>query len=322
MRRPAASTQSPPAAGATPLTASPLAASIDDYLDHLRHVRRLSAHTVVAAARDLAPFAALCSTRGIDRAAQIDVSLVRQHLADRARAGAAPASLRRMLSSLRGWFDYLIRQQQLAANPAADVRGPKLRRKLPEPIAAETLSQALDLPTDGSPMGRCERAMIELFYSSGLRLAELCGADLASLSADGSEIRVLGKGGKERIVPVGRKAQDALGDWLAVRASLAADGETALFVGPRGRRIAPRQVQQRLGAWAVRVGLPDHLHPHKLRHSFATHLLENSGELRAVQELLGHASLSTTQIYTHLDWKRLAQVYDAAHPRARRRQAS
>jgi len=294
--------------------------AVDRYLEHLRSVRRASPHTLDASQRDLARFVDHCLRVHIDNPAKVDATIVRGFVATRAREGLEPASLRRGLSSVRGFFNFLLAHEGLKANPAADVRGPKMPRKLPEPATAEDLANALDRPVDASAEACCDQAIIELLYSSGLRLAELCGADLASLSSDAREIRVLGKGRKERIVPVGGGAASALARWLPLRATLAKAGEAALFVGRNGLRIQPRTVQRRLAAWAVKNGLPDHLHPHKLRHSFATHMLENSGDLRAVQELLGHASLSTTQIYTHLDWKRLAQVYDAAHPRARRRE--
>jgi len=284
---------------------------------HLRDIRRASPHTLVAADRDLRAFIAFCATQAIapERA---DVHAMRTFVATRARAGLQAASIQRELSSVRGFFRHLVRQGQLDTNPAADVRGPKLRRRLPEPATAEDLQRALEMPSGDGALAVRDRALVELFYSSGLRLSELCGLDLAQFSDDFSEVRVLGKGRKERIVPVGRKARAILRDWVRARTGMAEPDETAVFIGRDGTRLTPRTVQRRLAAWAVATGLPGHLHPHKLRHSFATHLLESSGDLRAVQELLGHASLSTTQIYTHLDWKRLAQVYDAAHPRARK----
>lgn len=296
-----------------------LAAPLSSHLEHLRAVRRLSPHSVVAAQRDVEPFLLHCLALGCATPDAIDAHGVRSWVASRARAGLAPGSIRRSLSSLRSFFRHCLRSGLMQANPAADVRGPKLRRRLPEPVAAEDLAQALDRPVADTAQDCCDRAMVELLYSSGLRLAELVGADIDSLGRDsgGLEIRVLGKGRKERIVPVGRKAAQAIEAWLPHRALHLAEGERALFIGRDGRRIAPRSVQRRLAQWAVRKELPQHLHPHKLRHSFATHLLEGSGDLRAVQELLGHSSLSATQIYTHLDWKRLASVYDAAHPRAR-----
>jgi integrase/recombinase XerC len=198
------------------------------------------------------------------------------------------------------------------------VRAPKGKRLLPKVIAAEDLGNALNPEAEGA-QALCDKAMIELFYSAGLRLAELHALDVPAGGSFPDEVRVLGKGRKERNVPVGGKAREALDAWLAERRALAAPDEKALFVNRKGGRLSQRSIQLRLAAWATAAGLPAHLHPHKLRHSFATHLLESSGELRAVQELLGHANLATTQIYTQLDWKRLAKVYDEAHPRAKRR---
>lgn len=295
---------------------SPPHPGIEDYLRHLREIRRASPHTLEATRRDLAGFRAFCDSRGV-AVERADVHAVRGYVASRGREGLNPASVQRELSSLRGWFRHLIRLGQLDVNPAADVRGPKRQRRLPNPVAAEDLNNALQRSPEDDPLQLRDHAIAELLYSSGLRLSELRGLDLSHFADDRSEVRVLGKGRKERIVPVGKPARAALATWLKARGMIAARGETAVFVSRSGGRIAPRDIQRRLAAWALRSGLPDHLHPHKLRHSFATHLLEASGDLRAVQELLGHSSLSTTQIYTHLDWKRLAQVYDGAHPRAR-----
>ncbi|HBA00582.1 MAG TPA: tyrosine recombinase XerC, partial [Halomonas sp.] len=188
---------------------------------------------------------------------------------------------------------------------------------LPKPLDVDALARFLDTPHDGSPLSLRDQAMLELFYSSGLRLAELAALDVSQLAAN--HVRVMGKGSKPRQVPVGRRAQQALTAWLTCRASLAASAETALFVGQRGQRLGHRAIQKRLAQLSVVRGLPEHLHPHRLRHSFASHLLESSQDLRAVQELLGHANLSTTQVYTRLDWQHLAESYDAAHPRAKRR---
>jgi integrase/recombinase XerC len=319
--RDAAATAPPardPAVPAVPAAAADaIPSAVAEYLEHLRSMRRASPHTLIAAQRDLRAFTAFCSGQGIV-AEQADVHAVRAFVASRGRAGMQPASVQRELSSVRNWFRFLLQQGRITANPAADVRGPKLRRRLPEPATAEDLQRALDRPQTQDDLALRDRAMVELFYSSGLRLSELCALDLQHFGEDFGEVRVLGKGRKERVVPVGGKARSALQGWLRVRQGLVADGEGALFVGRDVRRLGARSVQRRLAAWAVASGLPGHLHPHKLRHSFATHLLESSGDLRAVQELLGHSSLSTTQIYTHLDWKRLAQVYDAAHPRARK----
>jgi integrase/recombinase XerC len=271
---------------------------------------------VKAAQRDGAAFIAYCAECGVTDPAKVDVHLARGFITRLHREGQQPSSLRRYLSSIRGLFRHGLAKGVAKANPATGLRAPKGKRVLPKVIGAEDLGNALDLPAEPSTVR--ERAMVELFYSAGLRLAELQGLDVPASTNFPDELRVLGKGRKERIVPVGAKARAALEVWLRERAGLAAEGEQALFVSRSGKRLGMRSIQHQLCAWAVKVGLPAHLHPHKLRHSFATHLLESSSDLRAVQELLGHANLSTTQIYTQLDWKRLAKVYDQAHPRARR----
>jgi integrase/recombinase XerC len=206
----------------------------------------------------------------------------------------------------------------LKSNAGVHVQAPKAPRRLPATLDADQVASLLAISGD-EPVTLRDRAILELLYSSGLRLAELVGLNLGDVDAADRTVRVIGKGSKERVVPVGRHALAALNDWLAVRSELARSGERALFVGLRGQRVTPRTVQKRVNAWGKRQGTPMGVHPHMLRHSFATHLLESSGNLRAVQELLGHASLSTTQIYTHLDFQHLAHVYDQAHPRARRR---
>ena len=291
------------------------------YLDYLRVEKRVSPHTLDATARDGRAFLAYCAECRITEPKRIDVHTVRGFTTRLHRSGKQPTSLRRYLSSLRGLFRYALVHHLVEHNPAAGVRAPKGKRLLPKVIAAEDLNNALDRQPE-DPNGIREQAMIELFYTAGLRLAELHALDVPAGGAFPDELRVLGKGRKERSVPVGGKARAALDAWLAERLNLAAPDETALFVGRGGGRLSQRSIQLRLAAWARAAGLPAHLHPHKLRHSFATHLLESSGELRAVQELLGHANLSTTQIYTQLDWKRLAKVYDEAHPRAKRGRSS
>ncbi|MBI2383097.1 MAG: tyrosine recombinase XerC [Gammaproteobacteria bacterium] len=298
--------------------AAPFAAEIAEYLDHLRHERCLSPHTLAATGRDLAAFSAFCAAQGISELARIDAASVRAWAAELRRRERAPASLQRYLSSLRSFFRDQLRRGRLKHNPAADVRPPKRARSLPKTINSDALNAALNLGAGDDPAEVRDWAMAELFYSSGLRLSELVGLDLGALDDGAREVRVRGKGGKERIVPVGGKARAALVRWRELRGAWAAADEPALFVGARGRRLAARSVQRRLAAWGRRAGVGTHVHPHRLRHSFATHLLEESGELRAVQELLGHANIATTQIYTHLDFAHLAKVYDAAHPRAKR----
>ncbi len=291
------------------------------YLQHLRIDQRASPHTLDAAQRDGKAFIAYCAECGIGEPARVDVHTVRGFVTRLHRKGQQPSSLRRYLSSLRGLFRHALREGLTGHNPTAGVRAPKGKRLLPKVIAAEDLGNALDRAAEGA-QGVRDLAMIELLYSAGLRLAELHGLDVPPGGRFPDELRVLGKGRKERIVPVGSKARAALDAWLSERRGIAAADEPALFVGRNGKRLGQRSIQLRLAAWARAVGLPAHLHPHKLRHSFATHLLESSGDLRAVQELLGHANLATTQIYTQLDWKRLAKVYDEAHPRAKRGSSS
>jgi HslV component of HslUV peptidase. Threonine peptidase. MEROPS family T01B len=289
-----------------------------DYLESLRQ-RRLSAHSLLAVSRDLADFDGYCVRAGC-RPLAVDLHQVRGWIADLHRRGLAPASIRRRLSSLRAWLRFETERGRLSANPAQGVRAPRSPRRLPKSVDAEALNQALDRPVQGALAIR-DHAIAELFYSAGLRLAEL-----QSLRIDGgwqhgvpATLRVLGKGGKTRQVPVGRRAREALAVWLRERAALAAADQPALFVGRHGQALGGRSIELRLAHWARAAGLPGHLHPHRLRHAFATHLLAGSGDLRAVQELLGHANLATTQIYTQLDWQALARVYDQAHPRARRR---
>ncbi|MFA5529575.1 MAG: tyrosine recombinase XerC [Thiohalomonadaceae bacterium] len=292
-------------------------ALVERFLTHLRLERRASPHTVAGYARDLARFTAFCDARRLDLT-QVDAAAVRAFVAQRHHAGLSGTSLRRALSSIRGLFNYLLREERVGHNPAADVPAPRTARKLPKTLSVEQAAALLsDRPE--APEDIRDHAMAELLYSSGLRLAELVALDLDSIDEADGTLRVLGKGAKSRVVPVGRLALEALACWHRVRGQLAAPGERALFVGTRGHRIAPRTVQARLARLARRQGLPTHVHPHRLRHSFASHLLESSGDLRAVQELLGHADIATTQVYTHLDFQHLAKVYDAAHPRARRR---
>lgn len=295
-----------------------LRAALDDFLGYQQHERRYSPRTVSGRARDLEPFLQWCARARIQQLREITSEHVRQYLMGRHRDGLQPVTVQRHLSSLRSWLAYLVRQHRLDANPARAVRSPKVRRKLPGVIGADELAHALDqAPQDD--LDCRDHAMVELFYSAGLRLAELHGLDAAALGHGVRELTVTGKGRRQRVVMIGAKARAALDAWLEARPQYAAPGEPALFVGSRGARIGRGTINQRLKHWALRRGLPSRLHPHRLRHSFATHLLENSNDLRAVQELLGHANLATTQIYTHLDWKRLASVYDDAHPRARRK---
>ncbi|TAM11832.1 MAG: tyrosine recombinase XerC [Nevskiaceae bacterium] len=306
-------------AGATAESAITIA--IADYLRWLEIDRHASPYSVTAARHDLRVFAEDCAAANLHEPATIDVHFIRAHIARLHRAGREPRSVARMLSSIRCWLRHEVELRHLAANPAQGVRAPKGRHELPKAVEAETLNTALDRgarDAGGDAWKLRDQAILELLYSSGLRLSELQALD-APHGPMPDELRVLGKGRKERIVPVGAKARAALDLWLAARITLAHVGETALFISNRGTRLTHRAIEQRVDHWARSVGLPGHLHPHRLRHSFATDLLTDSGQLRPVQELLGHANLSTTQIYTALDWKRLAEAYDQAHPRAHRK---
>jgi integrase/recombinase XerC len=301
---------------------------IDRFLSHLKSERRMSGHTIVAYRHDLTNLTKFCKRRGIARWEALDNFQVRAFAAAEHAGGIAPRSIQRRLSALRSFFEYLQREGMKLRNPALDVRAPKTKKRLPATLDADQMARLLDFRVDDSISAR-DKAIMELFYSSGLRLGELTALDLSSIDLADRTVRVLGKGSKTRIVPIGRHAVDALKKWLAERAALVRGSESLespfnapLFVGKTGRPLSVRAVQLRVGTWARRMGLSMHVHPHMFRHSFASHLLESSGDLRGVQELLGHADISTTQVYTHLDFQHLAQVYDAAHPRARRRQRS
>ena len=289
------------------------------FVEHLRVEKRASPHTVAAYARDLERFAASTGDLSLT---DIQGHHVRAFAGRMHAQGLSPRSIARQLSSVRGLFAFLVRRRELRTNPANGVRAPKGPRRLPKTLDTDQAAQLFTAPAAGgaaSERDLRDRAMVELFYSSGLRLAELVAADVRDLDLQSGFVTVTGKGDKERIVPVGRAAQEALRGYLAKRPT--ARGEDPLFAGRAGRRISARNVQLRLKRLAAMASGNDGVHPHMLRHSFASHLLESSGDLRAVQELLGHANLSTTQIYTHLDYQHLAKVYDAAHPRARARPA-
>jgi integrase/recombinase XerC len=294
---------------------------LDRFLDYLTHERRLSPHTLESYARDLKAACHWLSEHAIDDWTTLTQNQVRHYIAQRHRQGMSPKSLHRELSSLRALFHYLIRENLAQANPALGVRAPKVKRKLPVTLDADQMGQLLDIDATDTLALR-DRAIMELFYSSGLRLAELIALDINKIDLREQMVEVTGKGNKTRLVPLGTQARDAIQRWLGVRHELAAGDETALFVGIRGKRISRSTIHKQLHEWAVRQGAPRNIHPHLLRHSFATHLLESSGDLRAVQELLGHANISTTQIYTHLDFQHLADVYDKAHPRAKQKKPS
>lgn len=291
-----------------------ITSSIEHYLARLRG-RHLSAHTVAAYRRDLGKLERWMDAEGIERFADLSADRLRGLIASEHRAGLAPKSLHRLLSACRGLFRDLVREGQLAGDPSAGLRAPKLRRKLPEVLDADETRALVELPGD-DPLAIRDRAMLELFYSSGLRLAELTALRWGDIDLDAGEARVTGKGDKTRVVPVGRYAIAAL---LALAKQDGHAPAAPVFLGRHGRPLSHRAVQLRLKRAAQTQGVIKNVYPHLLRHSCASHLLESSGELRAVQELLGHANIATTEIYTHLDFQRLAAVYDAAHPRAHRK---
>ncbi|HEX3948567.1 MAG TPA: tyrosine recombinase XerC [Steroidobacteraceae bacterium] len=298
---------------------------IERFLSHLLIERRLSSHTLAAYRHDLSCLAAFCEGRHVQRWSALNNFQVRAFAAAEHAGGIAPRSIQRRLSAVRSFYEYLMREGHAKNNPALEVRAPKTKKRLPATLDADQMARLLDFRVDDSLSAR-DKAMMELFYSSGLRLSELVGLDTAAVDLKDRTVRVLGKGAKTRIVPIGRHAVEALKYWLGERAALirkrpglAAAHAGPMFVGKAGKPLSVRAVQLRVATWARRQGLSQHVHPHMFRHSFATHLLESSGDLRGVQELLGHADISTTQIYTHLDFQHLASVYDAAHPRARRR---
>jgi integrase/recombinase XerC len=290
---------------------------ITAYLAHLSKERRLSPHTGSNYARDLRSLADFADKNGLDWK-HFDSQHVRTFAARVHAAGLGPRSVQRRLSAVRGFFNYLVRERVVPNNPGIDIRAPKAPKRLPGTLDVDTINQLLDIPGDDSLAIR-DRAIMELFYSSGLRLDELVRLDLNDLDLADRTVRVLGKGSKTRILPVGRKAIEALRVWFKERVKLARIEETSVFVAKNGARLQHRAVQRRIAYWARRKGLPSRVYPHLFRHSFATHLLESSKDLRGVQELLGHADISTTQIYTHLDFAHLARTYDASHPRAKRK---
>lgn len=286
------------------------------FFDFLRNERRLSPHTLAAYRHDLQTLTAFCNEHGVTRWMQLDVPRARFYAASLHRRGLSGRSIQRYLSVARSFFRYLLREQRTGHNAFTGVTAPRSGKRLPKALSVDQAASLMQIPAGDRLAGR-DRAILELLYSSGLRLAELVRLDVPDLRDN--TVTVTGKGAKTRILPVGKSARAALEHWLGERATLAAPGERALFLGQNGQRLGARAVQQRLRLWSRRQGLDVNAHPHMLRHSFASHLLESSGDLRAVQELLGHADLSTTQVYTHLDYQHLAKVYDAAHPRARKR---
>jgi integrase/recombinase XerC len=280
------------------------------------HLATRAAHTRAAYLRDVAKLCALCGNKSVKALARAELA---RFLATLHGGGLSGRSLARMLSAWRAFFRFLIeRDPTLREDPTSGLKAPKSPKRLPSALTPDEAVRLVSIEGDGELELR-DRALFELAYSSGLRLSELASLDLDRVDLTTGEVRVLGKGAKERIVPVGAPACAAIETWIAVRASRAQGTETALFIGAHGGRLSPRSIERRLAAWAIKQGLARHVHPHMLRHSFASHVLQSSGDLRAVQELLGHASIASTQVYTHLDFQALAKVYDAAHPRARRK---
>ena len=298
---------------ATPEPDIVVPSAVDEFLAHLAVERRMSAHTIDAYRRDLVALSAWAGEQNAD-VIGLHAEQLRAFIASEHRRGMSAKSLQRRLSACRSFYRWLLKHARIAASPAAAIRAPKAPRTLPQVLDVDEASRLVEVPTD-VPLGVRDRALLELFYSSGLRLSELCALRWRDLDLVEGLVSVIGKGRKQRSVPVGSHARAALAAWRAERP---ADADAPVFPGRKGA-ITPRAVQLRLIQLAQRQGLFKRVHPHLLRHSFASHVLESSGDLRGVQELLGHADIATTQIYTHLDFQHLAKVYDAAHPRAKRK---
>jgi len=288
------------------------------FLKYLKHERALSARTIQAYQRDLDHLLGELSRQGISSAAAVREHNVRSLVARLHRQGKGARSLQRLLSAIRSFYRWLMKEGLAQSNPAAAVRAPKQGRKLPDTLDADAVTRLLDFPAN-TVLEKRDKAMLELFYSSGLRLSELAGLTWNQLDPASGMLTVTGKGNKTRMVPFGRMAAAALAEWRKVRLELADYGESAIFVSRNGKPLSVRSIQARIRYWAKKQGLAQNVYPHLLRHSFASHMLESSGDLRAVQELLGHSDISTTQVYTHLDFQHLARVYDKAHPRARKK---
>ena len=291
---------------------------VNNFFAYLENERGLSALTLKAYQRDLDQLLRFLDAEEIDQPEQITQHHIRAFIAQRHRQGLGGKSLQRLLSAMRSLFKWLMREGLAEHNPATPVRAPKSPRHLPATVDADTIGQLLDIPCY-TPLAIRDKAIMELFYSSGLRLSELAGLRWEQLDLASGMVTVTGKGNRSRMVPVGRFAAEALLEWRKARVQFAPFEEPHVFVSQRGNPIAVRTIQNRIRYWARRQGMPQNIYPHLLRHSFASHMLESSGDLRAVQELLGHADISTTQIYTHLDFQHLAKVYDKAHPRAKKK---
>ncbi|HXR01277.1 MAG TPA: tyrosine recombinase XerC [Pseudomonas sp.] len=293
---------------------------LDAYCTHLRSERQVSSHTLEAYRRDLSKVLGFCEKLQIESWQALDIQSMRSLVSRLHQQGQSSRSIARLLSAVRGFYHYLNREGICDHDPANGLAPPKGERRLPKTLDADRTLQLLEGGVEDDFIARRDHAILELFYSSGLRLSELTGLNCEQLDLADGLVQVLGKGSKTRVLPVGRKAREALEQWLALRA-LANPEDDAVFISQQGRRLGPRSIQLRVKAAGERE-LGQNLHPHMLRHSFASHLLESSQDLRAVQELLGHADITTTQIYTHLDFQHLATVYDSAHPRAKRKDSS
>ncbi|MCO6552887.1 MAG: tyrosine recombinase XerC [Gilliamella sp.] len=289
---------------------------VDQFLNYLKSEKQLSLNTQINYRRQLYALISLASEAEISNWQNLDSSAVRLLISRSKQTGLQARSLSLRLSALRSFCDWMVKNELLTANPARGVLNPKLGQHLPKNIDIDEINQLLDIDHN-DPLSVRDRTMLEVMYGSGLRLSELVGLNCRELNLIDGEIRVMGKGNKERKLPLGRESIKWIKHWLSMRGFLAPQDD-ALFISKLGKRISPRNVEKRFAQWGVKQGLSSHVHPHKLRHSFATHMLESSGDLRAVQELLGHADLSTTQVYTHLDFTHLSEVYDSAHPRAKR----
>ena len=301
----------------SPAVPNELTGPLAEFIRHLASEKRHSPRTCDSYQRDLLRLADWLGRSGFVAWQRVTNHDLRRYVATLSREGLSGRSIARHLSATRRFYQFLLREKLASDNPALDIRAPKSGRRLPRVADVDQLNYLLDGQPD-DPLEVRDLCMFELMYSSGLRLAELASLDLDTVDLRSGEVRVMGKGDKERLLPVGRKAISAIQAWLPYRAALANDGEAALFVSQRGERLSHRSIQARLSRWGISRGADQTLHPHLLRHSFASHMLESSGDLRAVQELLGHADIATTQVYTHLDFQHLARVYDQSHPRARR----
>ena len=287
-----------------------------DFFQYLKSEKRASEHTLKSYQRDIKQLQNYCLSKGFIHWQEIQAADIRNHIANRHRKGLSSKSLQRELSAIRSFYNYLLKKRGVKNNPAVHIRAPKQERKLPKVLDVDQMTGLLETPPD-SILEIRDLAIFELFYSSGLRLSELAALNIDEIDLSEQSLRVRkGKGGKQRDLPVGSKAVSAIKKWLAYRPETT---DPALFTSTKGKGLGQRSIQLRLDRWCKKIGLPEHVHPHMLRHSFASHLLESCQDIRAVQELLGHSNISTTQIYTHLDFQHLAEVYDNTHPRAKKK---